>query len=263
MPYAGHLYTARSSGVYAEALVAGIPAIVTEGSWMARLAEPIRQAYLRHVADVFVHEKTQIAFSHLADELLAKAGGRSSQLRSLGAATHLLVTLCLRQFLPGEFLRLRCRFYDQHGHLLDEVWDGADQYTQQLRMLFHVPQGAFWADFDVQGLDYTTPLDVASITAEAFTPSISLPRYMGTVVCWQTSSGLAKAVEQIVLHRDAYVRSAEALAVPFRSYMKPSTLVQHLVRGARPQTPAYADALRVAQSVFPSHPRQKPKKVRL
>lgn len=262
IPYAGHLYTARSSGVYAEALVAGIPAVVTEGSWMARLAEPLRQAYLSHVAQTFVNEKTLLASSHLSGEQLAKNGGRASQLRSLGEATHLLVTLSLRQFVPGEFLRLRTRFYDSQGHLLDEIWDGADQYTPQLRLFMLVPVGAVWADFDVQGLDYTTPIDVISIAAEAFSPPLNLPRFLGTVVCWQTAKGVAQAVEEIASHRDFYEKSAMQLAQAFRVYMSPACLVQHLVRGLQPETPSFEVGLQAAKAVFPLPRTQRSKKVR-
>jgi hypothetical protein len=46
IPYDQDNYAARSSGVFAEALAAGKPTVVTRGTWMATILEPYRQAYL-------------------------------------------------------------------------------------------------------------------------------------------------------------------------------------------------------------------------
>jgi len=51
IPYSAENYAARSSGVLAEAVAAGIPAIVPAGSWMASVGEPLRLRQLKRVFD--------------------------------------------------------------------------------------------------------------------------------------------------------------------------------------------------------------------
>ncbi|HQU46067.1 MAG TPA: glycosyltransferase [Pirellulales bacterium] len=65
LPYDREAYRARSSGIFAEALAAGIPTLVPAGTWMASQLAPVRQLaelafadpadLTKHLADVFAH----------------------------------------------------------------------------------------------------------------------------------------------------------------------------------------------------------------
>lgn len=49
IPYCAENYCSRSSGVLAEAVAAGIPAVVPSASWMAAVGEPFRRRQIEHV----------------------------------------------------------------------------------------------------------------------------------------------------------------------------------------------------------------------
>ncbi|MBP2161883.1 MULTISPECIES: hypothetical protein [Asticcacaulis] len=53
LPYDSSAYASRSSGIFAEAVRKQIPAVVTSASWGAKVVEPMRQCWLKHVDTAF------------------------------------------------------------------------------------------------------------------------------------------------------------------------------------------------------------------
>src|SRR5207249_2422257 len=121
LPYDRDSYYARSSGILAESLAAGIPSLVPAGTWMAKqfVGEIYRhQLSLRQMMEVLIsyHGTELRPRRHLLPKFIPRegakwlAGGRDSWtycfLTPPKRATHLLISFKIIENLPGNFVEV-------------------------------------------------------------------------------------------------------------------------------------------------------------
>ncbi|MDR1490884.1 MAG: glycosyltransferase [Desulfovibrio sp.] len=119
LPYMPENYLARSSGVFAEALAAGVPCLIPAGTSMARQAEPFRQEHFRRLceSDAFSAKATYSVplrellsgYTFVSDSVLSDSMKASSSRRK-----------CIKISWPhtiqgSHFLRVEIKNYDSRN----------------------------------------------------------------------------------------------------------------------------------------------------
>lgn len=103
IPYDSNNYYARSSGIFAEALVAGIPVVAADKSWMSQELFDLNQSYYRTL-----FESTRILHTTFLDNPSTHSN-LVVRPRSGRDWCWLLVAVTQRTRLPGAYLHVRWR----------------------------------------------------------------------------------------------------------------------------------------------------------
>lgn len=127
VPYRRENYVARSSGIFAEAVAAGAPCLVTAGTWMARLAEPYRQerfAAMCSDESFRALPPARVTLRQLGDLVMRAPAGFSEPARRPGRRTAGgTETYCIKLDMPDCFsgvvpMRLVAECGDGEGNRL-------------------------------------------------------------------------------------------------------------------------------------------------
>jgi hypothetical protein len=231
LPYSAKNYAARSSGVFAEALAAGIPTVVTSGTWMSNLLEAHRQ---QHLNDVFT---------------------RSERGQSHASPTQLLdsVTLPTERILKGVRINLpaEARFlvfnvridvdtdtptyfdaYVTRLNFADVPSSSSSQVVKRVglttRIAFRIKQGEnIWAR--VLPLTVGLPQAAISVTVEAYDAEEDLPLGFGGVIAGPRESDFVESVSEALNFFDHYSSSATALTERLSHIYDTQTLLDRIL----------------------------------
>ncbi len=232
IPYLAKPYQARSSGILAEALVAGIPVIVPAETWMAlQLVEPIRgyvDRLLGHYPSVRIagHDltwQTQNYSNRLPDIYPSRRQSLSTVIPlDPGQYRYLAFTLDQRDMQPGAFLRVSIVV---DGNKPVQVVLGG--ITGQSAALFRVPDGndiRITLDSPYQPVElFPDHLRITQLQADQ-----ALPLSFAGCVFTQPAD-LWRCLSEVVTHYDHYRKTAGALADEMRAYHNPDRLVRELL----------------------------------
>ena len=224
IPYSPANYSARSSGVFAEALRAGVPSVVTGGSWMAGILEPYRQTHLAAVFPrlagsrrEFLHAE-QIEGDRMLGQLIEVPVGRSTM---VAAEIHCAPS-------SDYFLKLDYDLISASGASLGSLSEHVGLIDNHLRALTMIPSGVRWIRVHT-----SIPGSVTSIVPERIMLSLvnsELPVAvgMGGVICDGSPTALALAMRSIAGNFETYAADARRLAAEVGSGFTPERLVEML-----------------------------------
>jgi|GEM_PF-3465412 len=121
VPYKPENYQARSSGIFAEALAAGIPCLVPAGTSMARQAEKFRQEYFRHLSGsdaVSVLATFKVSIGKLLSGYAFSSSTHSSSKEKPSSGRKYVKISWPISFYGSQFLRVEIKNYDsKHAYL--------------------------------------------------------------------------------------------------------------------------------------------------
>ena len=233
IPYSTANYSARSSGVFAEALRGGVPSVVTGGSWMAGILEPYRQAHLEAAFPrlagsqrEFLHAE-RLEGDRMLGHLIEVPAGRATM---IAAEIDCLVN-------PDYFLKLDFDLISASGVSLGRLSESVGLIDDHLRTLTMIPTGVRWIRVHA-----SIPGSRASIVPDRIRLSLvsgehPMPVAMGGVICDGSPTSLALAMRSIARNFDAYAADARRLADEVGSGFTPDRLVEMLA-GPGPGTRA-------------------------
>jgi glycosyltransferase involved in cell wall biosynthesis len=224
IPYSPANYSARSSGVFAEALRAGVPSVVTGGSWMAGILEPYRQTHLAAVFPRLAGSRReflraeQIEGDRMLGELIEVPVGRSTM---IAAEIH-----CAPN--PDYFLRLDYDLVSASGATLGRLSEHVGLIDNHLRALTMIPSDVRWIR-----AHSSVPGSIASIVPEMIMLSLVNIEHpvavgMGGVICDGSPTALALAMRNISYNFETYAADARRLAAEVGSGFTPERLVEML-----------------------------------
>lgn len=230
IPYDPTNYAARSSGVYAEALTAGRPAIVTGASWMAGLAEPFRQTYLQQQERIFVSARQlqtiHVFNSHRGDN----TAGKLEPILIERQVDYLHMTLSGLAIQNDEFVNITFVFSKE----TDEIGRRTETLglcRETLRLLIPVPNGATEVDIELANVSPGIAAIAKTITVSALRSPRPVPLGFGVAICQHSAQGLADALDDVRQNRAAYIRMAATMRKVWGEACSPATLVAQIANG--------------------------------
>lgn len=224
IPYSSHQYSARSSGVLAEAVAAGVPAIAPARTSMAALVEPYRQA---HLAAVFQSTRVRL----IAAEDVVRLAGRTRKLQAPQDAKYLLVRVAMPE-APERYIAINVAFHNRAGVLASTQTTHCWATTELALAAFEIPPGArVSVSIEVQGLGVLER--GTAIQAHFFASDEDLTLHTGVALFESPERDFVTAVRDVAVHYAAYRRAAEQLREQLISFYSPSELVRRLGQHVR------------------------------
>lgn len=237
-------YYARSSGVFAEAMAAGVPVVAPAGSWMAlQLSEDIyayHQSLLRHpeIACTELDGALQNWRSQgvkkgrpLPDERLDLGGdaARDCLLDVPAENNYLLVTFRDRSSTAGNFVHVAADFTGEcrsQKHRVEAIVGGHREGTASA--LFPVPCGADGVRLAFRGALTDKTITLGDVRFYFLRSSAELPRSAVGVV-YAEMGEIAHALREVVRHHRHYRETARQRSVSWAAYHEPGNLIGRLL----------------------------------
>lgn len=230
VPYSQRNYAARSSGVFAEAVAAGIPAVVPSGTWMGNVVEPYRQ---RHLAALFCNDASvdapikQLGTTELSSKLALSglfvplpSEGTCGIVRITTAPTHGLMLQSDIVLLSASGVPL--------GHESQTIFPTGEE----TRVLFKF-SGAAKAWVRIKVSSPSPHSGLYRFDLDTYATREGVPTDFGVVVYGMHPNAFVDAVREAVENYDHYSHTAASLARELREIFDPEVLVGRLsVRGA-------------------------------
>lgn len=239
-------YYARSSGIFAEALVAGKPVVIPAGTWMALQLEPFIYQYHEHVRQTETIVRTQMGHqlrwhgSIAAETPIAKDGplmldGETTFFCWLAApvsATHLLLTFRQGETPPGQFTQLFLDQRDRSGcslaHKMAIVGGGSYPSSLMIPLKPHV-----WRiRLGLRNAFSLNPLEICDLRADFLSAKHDLPLSAEGVI-YSDPEEISKCCREIVDHVAHYRASAREFSTQWVGYHNPDSLVASLSKCPR------------------------------
>ncbi len=219
IPYSAHQYSARSSGVLAEAIAAGIPSVAPARTSMAALIEPYRQA---HLAVLFDAPNVRL----LGAEDVVRLGGRMRKLSAPDESKYLLIRAHFPE-APERYVRLTAVFHNRFGVLLGVHNVDCWATTETALAALEIPDGArVSVTIEAHGLGVLER--ETKIVAEFYAADAPLPLHAGVALFETPERDFVTAVRDVVIHYDHYRRAAGQLHRQLAAFYSPVELVRRL-----------------------------------
>lgn len=243
IPYDPDAYASRSSGVFAEALAAGRPTLVTRGSWMATILEPYKQAYLEKIEGILPAEN-QFKPNESGRQLTNRRSmsqptmGKIGQITSLAHRSHLLTRLDFPRIDPDMHVTTTCKFYDIYDRLIETASQTAWLSQKSLRVLIPIPEKTARAAISIEPLDGVAKAVPDQTIVRAVNLPTGIPNSFGGAIVDPTSEQVARGMREIVDNYASYRAMSLELAKDWGPYCSAETLVNGtLAPGASPPSP--------------------------
>ncbi len=213
-PYDGVAYSARSSSVFLEAIMSGRPVICTEGTWMARLIEPSRQAYYASL-----HERLGPSEQNVTEN---RAG--ALRVRMSGAGRIVRVTLSFNSARPDYVAIVRATAKDARGAVVSRRSQAVFVIEPSVHTLFEIPADASLIEISIGARDASSVVPPTAISAAVFSASTA-PIGFGAVVTAARSEDLSYALRNIVTHFPDYRKAVDSIGSSLAAYHTAESLV--------------------------------------
>lgn len=215
--YDAEAYFARSSGVFVESLTAGIPVLVSAGSWMSlQLAGLHRAHHEKLLAEGALISRSEI--TPTGEKMYIPEGATMAIIEATGP------------FIHGSFRRLEAEFFDSLGRRVSaatEIFGGPAENSSMTAL--RLPSGAVQGRFHLRDLEDGTS---EGPQAEMRFISQGEPRpcfALGVPVA--DEKNLQRAAHEITEHWTAYKADALAFVPAWSSRHSPRRLVRDLFGG--------------------------------
>lgn len=230
-PYDQNSYAARSSGVFAEAIAAGKPTVVTSGTWMASVLEPYRQHYIESILDTLPLGGQRGHHANRPVRDISAAQGAKSfrnlgQLKGMDRFTHLMFQADFQREAPDKFFEVIYSFYSTTGTPVGVVKETVSITDSTVRALTPVPTGAVTVGIETKMLDerFMHPLD--RLRVYRFRSHTPVASGFGGRIVDPSAFGLAQGLRDIVENFDEYRNAARRMSSSWADYFSAGSLLR-------------------------------------
>lgn len=241
LPYDRESYFARSSGVLAEALAVGIPAIVPAGTWMARQLCAAHCDYHKSLLERLpTHVALDVSQATFSQERPAAFHVDVSQY-----STYAIIAFRQSSAMAGQFAKVTVAQYDRQGRILSRrshVVGGADG---DAGCLVKLKRGVVRLRLDLRNAFSPASITLNALNVTLLQTALRIPRAIVGVVMNRPQE-LTHAALEVLRHYDHYRASAASFAPSWIARHCPERLVAELQREANggESKPSPAHALR-------------------
>ncbi|WP_193175996.1 glycosyltransferase [Oricola nitratireducens] len=232
IPYLSENYYARSSGIFAEAVAAGIPSVTTDKSWMSQELLSANQAYYRSCLETHkVSQSIRVKDVEQLSELRIVPRGK-------GEYAHFIVEIDQFAGQPGHYLDIRWVSSPRKVALPNSSPPYLHQYTIDLRIqkalgLIRLPGNVdeirLKLSFDRGDENRHEPetLPIKELTLHQLTTRNTLPLFRGSAL-FSRPEDFSLATIELIEHYDAYLQAAQELKKRWTEFHSCETLVNML-----------------------------------
>ncbi|MCS7010655.1 MAG: hypothetical protein NZL98_04750 [Anaerolineales bacterium] len=239
-------YYARSSGIFAEALVAGKPVVVPAGTWMALQLEPFIYQYHEQVRQTETIVRTRLG-QHLrwcrpgATETITTEDGSlvlSGEailfcwLAAPTSATHLLLTFRQRGEPLGHFTQISIEQLDRSGDSVAQKMAVVGGGTYPSSLMVSLEPQAWRIKLGLRNAFSLNPLEICDLRVDFLSVGYDLPLSAIGVV-YSDPEEISKCCREIVDHVAHYRAWAKMFSEKWAAYHNPVCLLEHLVNYTR------------------------------
>lgn len=227
VPYEPNSYATRSSGVFVEAIKGGMPAIVTNASWMAQLVEPYRQAWLRMIEERLADSSRVVVDRALGRPTIGELG----TVRWRDRPSHLLFCLEFARAAPAHSFGLLFTFLNNRGERLFEMEECGAVTGPTVRLMTPLPKAAACVKVRAYAKDLGTSIVPLRVTCASANLPSGTPSSFGVRSAASNGVALAHAGIEILSCLEAYREGAKALQAAWREYFDDATLLASVIDG--------------------------------
>jgi len=241
IPYDPFNYYARSSGVFVEAMTAGVPVVVPGGTWMALQLEAVIADYrrkLRSTAEVLnPKQDARLRWTSCGGDRWSVNGqgslvvnhrmATSTVLDVPRGSTHVMVSFRQVARSPGRFLCGTLEQSDRMGHAVRRESLIASACEWQNSMLFATNPQAHRARLYLEAAYSAVPLELGEVQIEFLQTANNCPLSSVGMV-YADPDNLTLCVREIVEHLEHYRQSAARFARTWSRFHNPRVLVGRL-----------------------------------
>lgn len=233
IPYDAEAYASRSSGVFAEALAAGRPTLVTRGSWMATILEPYKQAYLQRLESSLslvnpmvgdIGKRAILNRRTLSEATLGHVG----TIWSMPRASHLFVRLDFPRIDSDMHVTATVRYYDTYERLIESGTQTAWLDRKSLRLFIPVPEKTDHAKVEIVPLDGIAKAIPDQTLVQPVNLPKGVPHSFGGCIVDPDADQVAGGIREIADNFTVYQMMARALSEAWGPYCMAETLVAAL-----------------------------------
>ncbi|HEX5445131.1 MAG TPA: hypothetical protein VFW87_14930 [Pirellulales bacterium] len=261
-------YYARSSGVFVEALAAGIPVVAPAGSWMASELENEIHAYHRSLLQRPEIACTEVEGARqawrtagsrkdwrMADGLL-NLSGSAARLCNLDVppeSKYLLVSFHNHSSTAGNSVRVTAHFScsSERPRARAEAISGGHP-ARPASVLLRVPAGVDCVQLRLRGAFTDKAIPLGDLRFYFLRSPGELPRSaIGAI--YAEPGEIADAVREVVQHHGHYRATAQAKSISWAAFHEPGHLVRRLLdrAGVASDSPIGTAQRRESVSAFP------------
>lgn len=258
IPYDPYNYSARSSGVFAEAMTAGVPVVVPGGTWMALQMEPAIAAYHQQVlqaAEVLTPASARRPAWELADGRAASTEGQGRlavqrqqtarcTLDVPGGATHVLVSLRHSGPFAGPPLCVTLEQRDGAEHPIQRRAMIACGQPSGSSTLFAVEPRAVRAGISLAAAYTPARWALDAVAIEFLRTQREVP-LSAVGMTYADPESLTACVREIIEHLGHYRDTARRFAQGWSRVYNPQVLVERI--GARASSAAESGGAAAAE----------------
>jgi len=245
VPYDRDNYYARSSGIFAEALVAGKPIVVPAGTWMARqITLPVFDYHeeLRNSGDVVREIVGREVRWHVDGKPKSRVAGEGTitltsevavycWLAVPPSATHVLITFTQIGDAEGQFILVHAEQMRRYGDSLrkDAVAIGGGASFASALIRLDSQARRLWLGFRCA---YTShPTDITDVRITFLTGIGDVP--VSSVGCvYHQVADISNCLREIAGHYPHYRASAREFSTTWAAFHSPGSLIECLMRAA-------------------------------
>lgn len=255
VPYNAEAYASRSSGVFAEALAAGRPTLVTRGSWMATILEPYKQAYLKHLEGLLPPVSPFLADTRKNTienrRMLSRPTlGDIGKITAIGTHSHVLIRLDFPRIDKDMHVTATVDFYDIYDRRVEQASQTAWLNSPSLRFLIPVPDKTSYATITVVPLDGATKAVPDRTIVRAVNLPRGVPHSFGGCIVDPNAEQVAGGLRELVDNFEIYQKMAMMISTQWAPYCMAETLIAGLDDSASiPHSPEH-DAETLVEEFF-------------
>jgi glycosyltransferase involved in cell wall biosynthesis len=238
IPYDQDNYAARSSGVFAEALAAGKPTVVTRGTWMATVLEPYRQAYLAALRHRLPSPQRNPASRVGVVENIRSRGeptrGELGLVKGLEGKTHIFFEANFAREERRHHLVVALTYIASDGAIIGTIEETIWLCRPTVRSLTPIPKGSAAVKIALKPLDSRATLLAERVVLECHRLRKDIPSGFGGRIVDPSPFALAEGLRDVIENKASYLRAAAGMSPAWRDFCSADSLLAVVIDRERP-----------------------------
>lgn len=227
--YDSDCYSARSSGVFVEAMMAGKPVVVPAGTWMSKQLTPYIVAYHKSLLNG--------AERLLSEEIPAFSFGGckavfSAKFSSPGIRASLLLFMNIPDYTDGLFVSIAVDFYDENGRHIHQSKDISNPAGELGELSFLVPVDSSAQSIVVSFKNAYDDFTIKAVNVRhIILPADTHPPRSAVGGVYSNPNQISCALREVIDNLEHYRLTAAAFSSDWRSKQGVDRLVEGLLHG--------------------------------
>lgn len=223
-------YSARSSGVFIESVIAARTPIVSANSWMAGLLEPYRQAYLKKIESTFLDlGESSKSFLTIKDKPKSFFNITEKYFAVPKSMEQIYLQFCVDETLDYEFVKIHFKAHTSSEKEETISWvESVQLCAKHLRLLVNIPKNTVKISFYFSAVSPEIRVNFMSLDARFVPKAQKKPVSVAGLICEETPMSVGEAMSEYALHQEHYMSFSKILSQQWAEFFLSDSLVRQL-----------------------------------